>query len=280
MTPERFQVAATDGVELVVHDYGGTGPTVVLAHATGFHGRYWDPVAELLTASWRVVSFDFRGHGDSTLPADAPLDWAHLAQDLSRVAEWLRAKGAGPLFAVGHSMGGATIVESSLEDPDRFRAAWLFEPVIFPDAVSPSENPLAERARRRRDVFPSREAAYDRFATSSLFALATPAGLHAYVDYGFVDQPDGTVRLKCAPRVEAAVFDGYHAGIFDRLGDVVLPTVVARSGDGGAPASVAPLVAEYIENARLEVFDELTHMAPLEDPAALATAITQFFVSH
>ena len=34
-----------DGIRLVVHDWGGDGAPVLLAHPTGFHGRVWEPVA-------------------------------------------------------------------------------------------------------------------------------------------------------------------------------------------------------------------------------------------
>ena len=46
--PKRHVIASTDGVELAVHDHGGAGPTLVFCHATGLHGRVWDPVADAL----------------------------------------------------------------------------------------------------------------------------------------------------------------------------------------------------------------------------------------
>ncbi|HAL25242.1 MAG TPA: alpha/beta hydrolase, partial [Chloroflexi bacterium] len=52
--------------DIAVHDWGGEGAPILLAHATGFHGLVWRPVAERLVAAGRHVwSFDFRGHGDS-----------------------------------------------------------------------------------------------------------------------------------------------------------------------------------------------------------------------
>ena len=42
--------ASPSGVSLVVHDWGGDGDPVLLAHPTGFHGRAWAPVAAKLVA--------------------------------------------------------------------------------------------------------------------------------------------------------------------------------------------------------------------------------------
>ena len=73
-----------DGIRLVVHDWGGAGAPVLLAHPTGFHGRVWAPVAEQLVARGRHVwSFDFRGHGDSDAP-DVDYSWHGFADDVAR----------------------------------------------------------------------------------------------------------------------------------------------------------------------------------------------------
>ena len=62
-----MRVPSTNGVEIKVHDLGGEGPPLVLAHATGFHGRVWEPLAAHLTG-FHLWSIDMRAHGDSTAP--------------------------------------------------------------------------------------------------------------------------------------------------------------------------------------------------------------------
>src|SRR6516165_1385367 len=90
VTSQRFD---TGGVSLVVHDWGGDGDPVLLAHPTGFHGIVWKPVAERLVAQGRhAYSFDFRGHGDSDAP-DEDYSWFHFADDALAVAEHLELAG-------------------------------------------------------------------------------------------------------------------------------------------------------------------------------------------
>ena len=62
-------------------------------------------------------------------------------------------------------------------------------------------NPLAEGARRRRSHFDSPLAAYENFARKPPLSDLSPAALSAYVRYGFEEQPDGSVELRCRPEV-------------------------------------------------------------------------------
>ena len=65
--PPPLSVPSSDGVTLAVHDLGGDGPPILLAHATGFHGRVWLPVATHL-ADAHCWAPDLLGHGDSVVP--------------------------------------------------------------------------------------------------------------------------------------------------------------------------------------------------------------------
>jgi pimeloyl-ACP methyl ester carboxylesterase len=282
-------VTSTDHVELAIHDLG-PGPAenpadddgwrrpILLAHATGFHGRVWQPLATHLRG-YHAIAPDLRGHGDSPPPTGRDQDWAGFADDILAVVD---AWGVEDLVAVGHSKGGAALLLAEQRRPGTFAALWLYEPVVFPTEIEGvpvsrpgSDNPLAEGARRRRAVFASRQAAYDNYAAKPPLSSLDPAALHAYVDHGFADQPDGTVRLKCSPEVEAATFAmAADSGAFDGLGDVRCPVVVARGAlSEFGPAAFAGPVAQALPFGRLEAFDQLSHFGPLEQPALVAARI-------
>ena len=98
---------SSDGVIISAHDYGGRGPTIIFCHATGFHGRYWDPICKQLSSDFHCVSLDFRGHGNSSLPLGTSLSWVGMAEDLLSVVDQLDLD---PALAVGHSMGASSIL--------------------------------------------------------------------------------------------------------------------------------------------------------------------------
>lgn len=279
-----MRVPSTNGVELEVHDLGGddASPSMLLCHATGFHGLVWRPFAAHLTAGYRIFSLDFRGHGDSTLPAGRGLEWEGFGEDVLAVID---ALGLERPFAVGHSKGGAALLLAEQMRTGTLQAVYAFEPIVFPPVISearsfpPGEHPLAVGARKRREVFASRDEAYERFAAKPPLDALAPDALRAYVDHGLDDLGGGTVRLKCRGETEAQVYEmGGNHGAFARLGEVWCPTVVAvgeLSTTYGPP--VAQAIAEQLADGETETFPGLGHFGPLEDPAAVAASADYFF---
>jgi pimeloyl-ACP methyl ester carboxylesterase len=260
-------VPSTDGVRLALHDLGGEGPAVLVCHATGFHGRCYAPFGAELTASYHVWAVDFRGHGGSTAPDTGNFDWGGMGDDVLACVD---ALGGAPVFAVGHSMGGAAILLAELTRPGSVRAAYLYEPIVFPAGLrSPDEpNLLAESARRRREVFASRAEALYRYASRPPLGELRADALAAYVEHGFVDLPDGTVRLACRGALEAATFEASGKVTPEMTTAVQCPVVVACGvqAEGPNPAGFAPAVAEALPRGRLVTYPNLGHFGPLQDP--------------
>lgn len=272
--PGPLLVASTDGVTIPVHDLGGDGPPLLLAHATGFHARVWQPCAEHLR-DFHCFAPDLRGHGDSVVPDGVGFSWHGFADDLLAVVD---ALGLDHVQAAGHSKGGASLLLAEQRRPGTFRSLYLYEPVVFPPidpASFAGENPLAEGALRRRQSFASFDAAYANFAAKPPFNGLHPDALRAYVDHGFRAQPDGTVTLKCLPAVESEVYRmGSQHGAFERLGEVQPPVTVASGAVlPFGPSAFAASIVEALAHGRLESHPDLGHFGPLEDPALIASCI-------
>ncbi len=251
-----------------VHDFGGTGPTLVMAHAAGLHGLVLAPLARELAGRLHCVSFDHRGHGDTPLPPGEALDWYGLAADVLAVVDRL---GLERPYGFGHSSGGTAVLMAEQARPGTFAALYCYEPVLV--AADPPLGPdrgswLAEQARLRRATFPSREEALRHFSARPPFHALDPQVLRAYVDHGVGD--DG--RLKCRPEDEAAVYETATAhDAYLRLPDVACPVIVAcgSATEARPPADVAARLRE----GRFEILDGLGHLGPLELPARVASSI-------
>ncbi|MDQ6909370.1 MAG: alpha/beta fold hydrolase [Actinomycetota bacterium] len=122
-------VMTSDGVEVAVHELGGSGAPVVLAHATGLHGMVWRPVATQVGPELRCVSFDQRGHGDSGAPPALDFDWRGFGLDALAVVGGL---GLRRPFGVGHSSGAAGLLLAEEAAPGTFAALYCYEPVVVP----------------------------------------------------------------------------------------------------------------------------------------------------
>jgi pimeloyl-ACP methyl ester carboxylesterase len=74
----------------------------------------------------RIVAYDRRGYQGSRAGGVVDLG-GHIA-DLLEIAGTVRAQGAGPVVAIGHSLGGDVVVGAALASPRAFDAIGAFEP--------------------------------------------------------------------------------------------------------------------------------------------------------
>jgi pimeloyl-ACP methyl ester carboxylesterase len=280
--PTSDRIETPSGVGIVVHEWGGHGDPVLLAHPTGFHGRAWGPIAaKLVRAGRRVWSFDFRGHGDSDPSPGGAYRWEEFADDALAVTDHLGLRGTRRLLAAGHSKGAAALLWGAAREPGVYPRIWCFEPIIIPTespVLAPSDNPLSAGARKRRDVWPSREEASASYAAKPPLSSLTPASLAAYVEYGLRDRPDGTVELKCRPEDEATMYQmGASLGLFPHLPEVDVPVLVAcgEHSDAIGP-DFAEAIAAKLRHGTLEVWDKRGHFGPLEDPDHAAESMLHF----
>lgn len=271
-------VDAMDGPTVALHDLGGTGPAVLVCHATGLCGRAYERLAAALSDGFHVVAVDFRGHGESPAPPDGDFSWDGMVRDVTAAAA---AIGDRPIHVVGHSMGGAAALAAEARSPGTFATAYVYEPIIMdPSSARSSSNPLADAARKRRNVFASRESALWRYATRPPLNELEAGSLAAYVQHGFADAPDGTVRLKCSGENEARTFEASGSITTREVAAASLPTLVV-CGDPSTPlAGMARAVAAALPGAQLRTHPELGHFGPLQAPSLIGSEIRQHIVAQ
>jgi pimeloyl-ACP methyl ester carboxylesterase len=268
-------VTTRRGSRVAVHDLGGSGPDLLICHATGFCGGSYRPLARVLSANFHVWALDFPGHGDSELPPDADFALKGMARDLVDVG---RSLASTPLACVvGHSLGGAVALQAAADDPALAVSAYVYEPAILGSDVvirAGSSNPMAESARRRRPGFASRAEALWRYAAKPPLGDLDAASLAAYVEFGFADSSDGSVTLKCQPESEARTFESSGGVRVSDIGAAALPTLCVTGGevDSPLPTLVPPVVAA-LPNAVLRVHRHLGHFGPLQSPSLIGEDI-------
>lgn len=284
MTPRSYTFTTPGelgGLTLAVHDWGGTGAPVLLAHPTGFHGRVWAPVAARLVARGKHVwSFDFRGHGDSDAP-DIEYAWHGFGDDVLAVARHLDLASDPTLLACGHSKGAAAVLLADLAAPGTFPRVWAYEPIVFPSEaeIPPQPDfPMSQIARRRRNEWRSIDEAFDAYRSKPPLNIMGDESLRAYVEYGLRDRGGGTYELKCAPEVEARVYAmGPNHGLYARLPEIDADVaVVCGEASPDIGPALAAKIADRLPRARLEVMAGLGHFGPQQDPDAIVASMMAF----
>lgn len=275
------QIPSTDGVTVPLFDFGGEGPLLLVSHATGFHGRVYDPLIARC-AGLHCLSTDLRGHGDSRTPDEVDFRWEGFADDLLAVIERLAPR--EPWFGFGHSMGATALLTVEQQRPGTFRALYCYEPVIHPEYVNDAQRleGFLERTRRRRSRFPSRAAAIENYRSKPPYDAFAPDVLDAYVEHGLASHADGAVHLKCRPEVEARIYQmGPYHRAWDGLPAISCPVTIARGGTPQpGPGLWAGDLAKRLPHGRLEVFEGLGHLGPLEDPGRVAALVLTAFGSR
>ena len=112
--PERTAVSA-DGVPISFQVKGSGTPALVFVHGWCCDKSYWDAQVAHFSKKHKVVAIDLAGHGESGLGRKV---WtmAAFGEDVVAVADKL---GLDRMVLIGHSMGGAVILEAARRMPER-----------------------------------------------------------------------------------------------------------------------------------------------------------------
>jgi lipase len=263
--------------ELAVWEWAGEGPTILFAHATGFHGRCWDRIIGMFPGR-HCLAADARGHGRSSKP-EPPCHWRDFGHDLAAVAAHWNLREA---IGVGHSMGGHITTQVAALRPETYRALLLVDPTIFPEKFYGTPPPDAHFTLRRRNVWKSPEEMFERFRHRAPFAKWRPEILHDYCEYGLLPS-NGEFVLACPPAVEASIYLNSKepgSNIYHEVAMVQEPVVVLRAARtreaynfdlSASPTS--PELASHFAHGREVVLEGASHYIAMETPERVAEEI-------
>lgn len=290
IAPEREYRVDGVGVSLAVHEWGDAdAPPLLLAHGGMDFARTFDTFAPRLAAGgWRVVSWDQRGHGDS--------DRAHLyswdadLRDASAVFDQIVGRVAVP--AIGHSKGGALMINLADAEPYRFRS------LVNIDGI-PSRRPTPDVAEHERTKLLGselggwldhrRRAATAQRRPGTIEELAERRRLmnprlpiewlRHLVTVGATESDDGW-RWKVDPSIRFGGFGPWRPEwALTRLAGLAVPfygflaAVEEPMGWGTDPDDVRPFLPD---DARLDVLDGVGHFAHIERTDDIAARVLEF----
>ncbi|MFJ4342373.1 alpha/beta fold hydrolase [Streptomyces sp. NPDC088915] len=236
-------------------------PVLVLGPSLGTTFHMWDRQIPELARDWRIVRFDLPGHGGA--PAQP---FGSVAELGDRLLATLDALGVQRFGYAGCSLGGAVGLDLALRAPHRVASLALV-------ATSPRFGTADEfRQRgvivRANGLEPMARTAPEQWFTP-LFAGAQPA----IVDWAvqMVRTTDPACYIAACEAL--AVFD-----VREALGRIGVPALVLVGSEDQVtgPAEARTLVAG-IADARLAVVPGASHLAPVEQPAAVTDLLLDHF---
>jgi pimeloyl-ACP methyl ester carboxylesterase len=294
--PKERTAVASDGTELAYTVVGdGERTPVVFMNGWTCPDAYWRRVVPpVVEPGHKVVLFDTRGHGESSLPRDPGFMARNLRpEDVSverladDIVDVLDAAGIERAVLSGHSMGVQTIFEAWRLHADRVAG-------IVPVAGT-YENPVptfAEKAVLDR-LFPIGDALFTRVP----FELAQPVMSHAHrLPKAWTMKVLRTLRVANA----SVVYDDVQPHV-EQIGEAnfsvlwrmmsrmrhhsaadILPTITAPvlilggAKDTFTPPSVQHRMHSLIPASDIVLFPEGGHLLPVEEADGVARAIVDW----
>jgi len=251
-------------------------PLLHFTHGNSYPSGAYGRLLEALGQDYDVRVTDMLGH-DPRFPVDD--NWRSLVDELiARLEQHDR-----PAILVGHSLGGAVSALAAWRRPDLASSVVMLDsPVVagwrahvwrlakalgLGRKLSPGG--IAER---RREVWPSRAAAYEHFMAKPIFQAWATGALDDYLEHGLAPAAGnaGGVRLRFRREVEAAIYATLPHDLGALLRKPFPVPVGFIAGTRSNELRQAGLAA-----TRSLVGDNLmtiegTHLYPMESPALTA----------
>lgn len=241
----------------------GEGPVVTMSHALGCNLTLWDEQVRALSARYRVLRYDTRGHGQTSVPPGV-YSLEQMADDLHGL---LTGLGVTATHFLGISLGGMIGQIFALKYPSMTRSLILSSTTsrypaaarsVWTERIRTIETngmePLIEPALDRWFTAPFRERRQDVMDRVRTMIRSTP--------------PQGYIGCCYAiPMID----------VTDRLGEIRCPAlVIAGENDPGTPVAMAREISSAIPSSELAILPSASHLCNLEQAEAFNRALLGF----
>ena len=246
----------------------GRGEPLVLIHGLADDHRAWRRALPDLVLRHRVLMYDLRGHGETSLGRpDGTL--TQLATDL---ASLMKSIGVGNADVAGFSLGGTIAMRMAIDHPE------LVKRLVLVATSSRVGKTAADWYRRRVEMVehedPELRATLDR-DTADVYAQA-----HSELDAGLLIRRQSTADPRGYGNACAAMAALNAAPLDPELARISAPTlIVASELDRHCPPKAAEIIAAGIRGSRVEVMAGAGHPIPVEKPRELAGSINAFLAT-
>jgi pimeloyl-ACP methyl ester carboxylesterase len=253
--------ARTGDIETAWYEIGRGSP-LVLIHGLADDHRLWRRVIPELALRHRVILYDVRGHGQSTVgKPDGTLE--QLGDDLNALMDAIGLESAA---VAGFSLGGTIAMRLAIDHPEKVE-------VLFPVATSSRVGASAAEWYEERAKMGSSELRttidHDTVDAYHISPGELEAGLairrqSTQDPSGYRNAARAMARLKPQP-------------LDPELVKIHAPTlIVCADLDQHCPPRAGEIIAAGIPDATMEIITGSGHMVPAEKPAELAGLVTSF----
>ncbi len=266
--PRRMQVAVADAK--LYCEISGSGTPIIFLHGHSFDRRQWEPQVRQFERSYRVLRYDLRGYGRSTLPREGE-QFTH-ADDLRRLMD---ALGIQRAHLVGLSLGGFVVTDFIALHPERALSATMAGGDLF-DVPGPDEPwTAAALARRRSEIASLRKSGIAPFKRDWLERLVgnSGSGREALRQplWRMIDEWQAWQALNVEPRLLL----GRSAEHKLASSKPSMPVLLIR----GDRETAGFRIRELLPQAQTVILPDCGHVSNLEHPEHFSSALARHLAS-
>jgi pimeloyl-ACP methyl ester carboxylesterase len=262
----------TNGATIAYTDSGAPAtapdaPTVIFGHGLLFGGWMFAAQLDALRDTYRCVTVDWRGQGDSP-PSAGGYDMDTLTIDAIGLIEHL---GTAPVHYVGLSMGGFIGQRIAARRPELIRSLILLDTSADPeDPASARKDRLLANIFRLVGLGPVRKPTMKLMFGPTFRADPNSEPIIAEWVRRLARCDRGAMR-------QAVMGVANRNGVLAEIGAITAATlVVVGEHDAATPPERSRTIAGAIPGARLEIVANSGHSSTVEQPAALTSLIQSF----
>jgi pimeloyl-ACP methyl ester carboxylesterase len=261
-------------IQLYYEDHG-SGSAVVLIHGYPLSGASWElQTAALLKAGHRVITYDRRGFGKSSQPAEG-YNYDTFAEDLHKLIQYLRLS---DFALVGFSMGGGEVARYI----GKYGSKGVRKAVIIsgvpPFLLKTADNPQGVDGAVFEGI--QKAVAADRYAFFAEFFknfFNTDMHLGKRVSEQAV-QASWNVAASASPIASVACVPTWHEDFRENLKRIDIPTLVIHGeADRIVPIDAAGRrTAAMVKGARLVTIKDGPHAVNWTHAAEVNAELVSF----
>lgn len=257
-----------DGITINYEDVGDReAPAVVLLHGFTSDLRSWAPLFAELTADYRAIAIDLRGHGLSCAPDD--LDSYTIEILAGDVAELLDHLEIDICALVGSSFGGMVALQFAVTWPERLAG------LVLSDTSAAFDHPdYDERYRQREAAIADFVDTVDRFGPAEAGKRAARSVEDPFLAQGIRDRH---ARMSRSGILGCARVRRERPSLLPVIGERLTIPVLICIGEDDQVRSACDVMARELPGARYLVFKNTGHSIPTRQPDLFARELLRFF---
>jgi pimeloyl-ACP methyl ester carboxylesterase len=224
---------------------------------TAFACRIYLPYLTRLSKHYDIFLHDFHGHGESDLGDGVFCGWQKCVQWAAEVMdEHQLTQRYDQIIGMGHSYGGCMTLILAAQRPDLFSHLFLTDPFMVPEKDEAMYRrmigPLVEKTHRKNPIFQDEPTVRQYLKGRFMFMNWHDEAIQAFIEHNLNRLDDGRLALKCAPSIEAGVYDNVVEDLWPSVETVPHPIRIL-SGAQSVPhfREGAKIAAERRENIKL-----------------------------